>query len=280
MKCIAFDLDGTILNSDGRVSQKTVSVLHKASDAGIVLVCCTGRDYGAAKSAISPLGLEKRHAYFCGMNGQCIHSFQDQKIIEKDVLKEDEVVHLGNFIRNRFCLAIVQKENQMTVVYGEKKKWIADIYVKVSRFFWFYRQNDSYNQIEGVSIQNFKGERYAKVCFTGLPWTLNQIKKQIGQREPNKYACSMVASFWMECQTSDISKAEALKIIAEKENYSMEDIIAFGDGENDISMLQVAGKGIAMKNAMRNVKKHADDICDSNKNDGVAKYIELLLKMI
>ena len=274
MKCIAFDLDGTILGPSGKISSKTISVLHKASDAGVVLVCCTGRDYGAAKSVVSPLELEKRHAYFCGMNGQTIHSFHDHQVIQKEMLSKDEVFRLVSFVSKGLCLAIVQKDNQMIVVYGEKKKWIAELYVKISRFFWIYRQNDAYNQIESVSLHDFKGESYAKVCFTGVPWTLNKIKTQLCQKDSAEYACSMVASSWMECQKKSISKGEALRFIAENEKIKMEDVVAFGDGENDISMLQAAGKGIAVKNAMKSVKVHADEICESNKNDGVAEYLE------
>lgn len=274
MKCIAFDLDGTILNHAGKISKRTVDVLNDASSKGILLVCCTGRTYESAKSAIAPLHLEEKRSYFCGMNGQEILSFHDHHSYSKDPLNCHEVEIFVKSIKNKNVLAVLQKDDRMKIIHDEKKKWISSLYQQVCKYFWVYRQNDAYQQIDSVSLDRFVKESYAKVCYTGLPWSLKKLREQIQYDYPEQYTCVMVAPFWMECQRKEISKGAALQLIAEKEQIQLEEIIAFGDGENDISMLKIVGKGIAVKNAMRNVKKQASEICDTNQKDGVAKYLE------
>jgi len=276
LKCIAFDLDGTLLNNAGMISKRTVDVLNDASSKGMMLVCCTGRTYESAKSAIAPLHLEEKRSYFCGMNGQEIISFHDCQSYSKDPLNCYEVTNLVKYIKNKNVLAVLQKDNRMSIVHDKRKKWISALYERICNYFWFYRQNDTYQQIESVSLDCFVKESYAKVCYTGLPWSLKKLREQIQYDYPEQYTCVMVAPFWMECQDKEISKGAALQLIAEKEQIKLEEIIAFGDGENDISMLKIAGKGIAVRNAMRNVKKQANEICDTNQKDGVAKYLEKL----
>ena len=83
---------------------------------------------------------------------------------------------------------------------------------------------------------------------------------------------------WIEGMPAGISKGSAIKVIAEKEGINLDEVIAFGDGENDISMLEVAGTAVAMENAMESVKAHADIIALNNLEDGVAIILEKLLK--
>lgn len=278
IKLIAFDLDGTLLNHSGEISERTLSVLNRVHEKGILLMCCTGRTAQSAHTALSKLQLDKKNGYFCGMNGQWILSYRDHDVVQKEMLSESEIRKLAETIKNRFALAVLQKEDKMLIVHEQKKKWLSDFYLKCSQLFWIYRQNDVYKKPECISLQKLPLERYAKICFTAMPWTINQIIDQINH-DYHTFTCSKVASFWMECQRKGISKGNALKAVAEKEGILQEEIIAFGDGENDISMLEYAGKGIAMKNAMRKVKNCADEICGSCSEDGVAEYLEAIFDL-
>ncbi|MBQ4343304.1 MAG: HAD family phosphatase [Erysipelotrichaceae bacterium] len=278
IKLIAFDLDGTLLNHSGEISERTLSVLNRAHEKGILLMCCTGRTAQSAHTALSKLQLDKKNGYFCGMNGQWILSYRDYDVVQKEMLSESEIRKLAETIKNRFALAVLQKENKMLIVYDKGKKWISDFYLKLSRLLWIYRQNDVYEKPESISLEQLSLEQYAKICFTAMPWTIDKMITQISHHF-NEYTCSKVAPFWMECQRKGISKGNALKAVAEKEGILQEEIIAFGDGENDISMLAYAGKGIAMKNAMRKVKNCADEICGSCNHDGVAKYLEDIFEL-
>ena len=71
-----------------------------------------------------------------------------------------------------------------------------------------------------------------------------------------------------------MSKGEAVKILCDKLNVNLKDTICIGDSQNDISMLEIAGKSVVMKNAKNEIKKYADVITLSNDEDGVARFLE------
>ena len=78
----------------------------------------------------------------------------------------------------------------------------------------------------------------------------------------------------LEINYKDVSKGNAIKSLLDKYNIKEEELVCIGDNENDISMIKLAGLGIAMGNAISEVKNIADYITDTNKRDGVAKAIE------
>ena len=135
---------------------------------------------------------------------------------------------------------------------------------------WIFRQNDGYKETLVVSMEELPLESTGKICFCGFPATLKTIETNLNS---DIFSCTYVSSFWMECQLKGISKGNALSIAAEMEQITPQEIIAFGDGENDISMLKYAGCGIAMNNAMTSVKQIADMICPSNQKDGIAVFL-------
>lgn len=273
MKLVAFDMDGTLLNHSGDVSEETSRVLDLLTEKGIVLALCTGRAYESAQNIIKKIRLEEKGGYFCGMNGQTIVSYRTHQHINKAGLTASQIKKLVMYTENKNVLSIVQKGNNMTAVYNRKKKWIVRLYQIVNHMFWIYRQNDNY-EIRTVLREELMPEGDEKVCFTGLPWTLRKIAEKIEADYKEEYRCTFVSPFWMECQLSDITKGEALRIIAKLEGIDVSETMAFGDGENDISMLQAAGLGVAVKNAMKKTRQIADDLCKENTKDGVAEYLK------
>ena len=112
-----------------------------------------------------------------------------------------------------------------------------------------------------------------KLCFFSAEFILKKLKNEIEEQLPDIFHSVSVRPVRMEAQYVGINKGEALKIIAKMENISTSEIIAFGDGENDISMLKTVGVAVAVQNAMKRVKAAADDLCPSNQKDGVADYL-------
>lgn len=88
-----------------------------------------------------------------------------------------------------------------------------------------------------------------------------------------KYSAFFVSHGWLEIQTFGVSKGEALKQIAGMEGIDISETAAIGDGENDIPMIQIAGTGVAMGNAMNSVKACADEIALPNSKDGAVQWI-------
>ena len=95
----------------------------------------------------------------------------------------------------------------------------------------------------------------------------------------DRYWVGLTSPRWLEIMIPNVTKATGLERVAQKSGISLQDMMAFGDGENDIEMLKEVGLGIAMENAFAHVKEIADDVTSSNEEDGIAvaikKYIDL-----
>ena len=102
---------------------------------------------------------------------------------------------------------------------------------------------------------------------------INELRNKI-QNESNFSVVSSMFPNSFEVMPCGTSKGNGVKVLADKYNIPPEEIICVGDSENDISMIQYAGLGIAMGNATEEVKMAADYITDTNENEGVAKAIE------
>ena len=91
------------------------------------------------------------------------------------------------------------------------------------------------------------------------------------------YSCSLVDAYWMEIGPKGVDKGSMLERIANYHHIDLKDVIAFGNGENDLPMLMKAGTGVAMGNAFKHVKELSDAVCDDCDHDGIGKYLEDLL---
>ena len=112
-----------------------------------------------------------------------------------------------------------------------------------------------------------------KIAFIQTAGTMSQIIKDLQNEVENKYELCMVEDAWVEINPLGLSKGHALKVLSGIKNIPLNQMIAFGNGENDIDMLKTAGIGVAMGNSFESVKSAADDICDDCENNGIAKYL-------
>lgn len=99
---------------------------------------------------------------------------------------------------------------------------------------------------------------------------MTQVSAQAKKDLKDSYWLGLTTPKWLELMPLGITKGSGLQALTELLHIPMANVMAFGDGENDIEMLQAAGIGIAMENAMEEVKAAADDITAGNNNDGIA----------
>ncbi len=112
-----------------------------------------------------------------------------------------------------------------------------------------------------------------KILLAGEPSTLDIIKKEATQIYGNKLTITKSKDYFLEFGNENAKKSIALKALAESLGIKREEILAIGDGMNDLDMLEYAGTGVAMENAAEEAKEVADYITDTNDNHGVAKAI-------
>ena len=132
-----------------------------------------------------------------------------------------------------------------------------------------------------LKIENFteidfdKEDTYIyKIVFMDKSEKITEVRRNIPKEIGEKYEVTSSVPEYIEFVKKGIKKSEAIKFIMDKCKIEQEEVIAIGDGENDVEMLRFAGLGVAMDNADNYVKENADYITTSNNDDGVGKVIE------
>ena len=267
-KLICIDVDGTLLNSKHEITKRTKEIILKTHQLGVHIVISTGRMYTDAEYYSNLIGVKSP---VIASNGAFIKDKDDNKVIFKDVLgislslellaifRKHQIkpyfctpdkFYYGNIIFKLFYLA--------TRILGTRKNTIDIGYV----FSW--------NQWQKILHKERNNIVKSEIIYRdeALIYELRNELKQFSQLEivdSSKYN--------IEITRKGVSKGKAVAMLAAFYDLKREEIIAIGDSENDLSMIEYAGMGIAMGNATDIVKQKADYITDSNDNDGVANAI-------
>lgn len=266
IQLILLDLDGTLLTSDKQLSPASRTALEKAAAAGIHIVPSTGRFFNAVPQVIRDLPFIR---YFVTINGAQIYDRETDTVLYRSEISPEDAE------------AIYDKLEQLPLIYDcyyDNQAFMpADHFARVDEFISdpHLRQlvtglrqplEDFRGAMKGKGaqkIQAFFPTREQRVeTARALMWDFPRMALT------NSYPCNL------EINTRAASKGEALLFLCQHLNIPVRDSMAFGDGSNDLSMIQAAGFGIAMDNAEESLKTSAKYVTASNDEDGVAKAIE------
>jgi len=264
-KMIAMDMDGTLLNSNKEITERTKMALKKADQKGIKLVVCTGRIFTSALFYAKLIGTK---APIIASNGAYIREKDEDRIIYKKCLQKEKAKEIIKLAENEGFIPHVFTEDTIystKLIYSSKNYSLWNQQIPENERVKVEIVKDLYDVIEENDILKI-------VVMSDELDKLFKLKEQI----KNNMDVSVFSSFDnnFEIMAENTSKGNAVKILADYYNLKSDEVICIGDNENDISMVEYAGLGIAMGNATEELKNVADLIIDSNDNDGIAKFIE------
>ena len=265
-KLIALDLDGTLKNSDNKISEKTKNALLKAQELGVKIVLASGRPTPGLRHEAKILELEKYGGYLLSFNGARVNDVKTGKTIYEQILTIDEAKKA--YMRSKeYGLACMTYENDIILTENEN-----DEYVKVE---------SNINDIKVRKVESFVdclNDPIYKVLLTGKPEYVASIIDEFKLPFEDCLSIYRSAPFFIEIMAQNIDKAASLDRLVQEMGITSEEVMAFGDGYNDLSMIEYAGLGVAMGNAVDEVKERAKLITKSNDEDGIAhvlaQYIE------
>lgn len=272
-KLIATDCDGTILNSEGFLPEEITSTFRALHNKGIHILIATGRNDILAKDYLDELNID---CPVIGCNGATLVNFYtNEKYFIKSINKTslDKIFDIccsEDIGVKAFTLDSCYTNNK--TLYEGGMGLITTKYKKKMTYSVEYKLVDDMHNIS--HIPNF----IKAVVIENNTERLLRIRDKINQNIP---AIKAVQSNWncIDIISSDVSKGNAVLEYAKMLGIKPDEIIAFGDSENDISMIKAAGLGVAVKNAADYVKAAADKIVDTNDNCGVAKFLKELYKL-
>ncbi|WP_082667405.1 Cof-type HAD-IIB family hydrolase [Mediterraneibacter massiliensis] len=259
-KLLAVDVDGTLLDEEHRISEKNIEAIRKIQDDGVKVILFSGRGYEALKEILAKLALKDVVAT---QNGSVILDCTGQKRLREELISETDC---------REILAYCKIHGFEPLLYQK-----GDVYSKLkSKYLQIFEKCMDQKVIYTEDIEVcYSGEPLGKILVLDEPERIRSIKMWIDTHFQGRVSAQLAYDFSLEIGGSD--KGSALRWIAKYYEISPDEIIAIGDGENDKYMLQYAGLGVAMGNAMESVKNCADKITLSNKESGVAFAIETFM---
>ena len=283
-KLVAIDIDGTLLNSNGELTKRTVDVIRRVTDKNIKVVLTSGRVPTSVKAIAKRISADK---YIICDNGASIYDIASESTIWAKNIEKDVVIDLVNI-----CI----QNNIYYMVFTDKEIIVKDLRHMALAF---YKQRHNINdEATGISEIKYAGIDYIKkiekpirrivVCdqdriiYNSI---VNKLKKFEGVdlmaaphitnkilNDGDKKIC--ISYSYAEILPKDVNKWVAIKELAQKMNIKESEIVAIGDNFNDISMIQNAGLGIAMNNGSPVAKEVARVVAPSNDEDGVALILE------
>lgn len=261
-KIIALDMDGTLLNSEKKVSEKVKTALNKAREKGVKVVLATGRPIDGVRRYLEELDLYKDGEYVLSYNGSLVQEITTGKIICKMGLKGKDL---------KYFYDLSKKLNVNIHAFSTERGLIAP---RVSKY---TKVEANINDID-INICDFNDveeeEDIVKIMFIDEPEILDEAIKNIPKEVFEKYGIVKSTPYFLEIINKDSSKGVGLKLLADEVGATKDEVIAVGDAANDLAMIEYAGLGVAMDNASDDVKSIADYITTSNNEDGVAKVVE------
>lgn len=265
-RMVVTDLDGTLLNSQKQVSDANAKAIYKLKDQNITFVMATGRSDVMTKAYTKQL---KNADIVIGCDGAVIRNIRTGEILYENHLSS-ETCHK--------TFEICKKYGLKYYVFA-KDELVSDD-PQNERFLIHQKFNQTVEEDEEIPMrivddlnEYVKEHIIYKIVVSHNDKNYLDKVAEVVKKETDADAIRSGKKV-LAVKAMGVSKAEAIKKLAQKLGIWIKDIIAFGDEVNDIEMLTLVGLGIAMENADDVVKEAADQIAGSNDQDGVGKELE------
>ncbi|WP_297633389.1 sugar-phosphatase [uncultured Clostridium sp.] len=261
-KLIALDMDGTLLNSEKKISERTKEAIKKAREKGVYVVLASGRPIDGLLKYLTELDLISDDDYVLSYNGCLVQKSKSRDVICDVTIKGEDLNYLYNLSR----------EVGVNIHAFSKTRGL--ITPKNSKYTQ-YEADQNFIGLTEVSHENLDlEEEIIKIMMIDEPEILEEGIEKLPEELKEKYSIARSAPFFLEFFNKEANKGLGVKLLAEHLGIKKDEIITMGDAMNDYPMIEYAGLGIVMDNGSDELKEIADYITDSNDNDGVAKAIE------
>ena len=261
-RAIALDLDGTLTNHEKVVTPKTREALLKAAAKGAVIILASGRPTYGIEPVAECLELNQRGGYILSYNGGNIVNAQTGEKLFSQFLPDNVIPELYAYAKEHGHALLGYAGNEIITEMPD------DQYVK---------EESRINKMNIRKVDNLFESlepHPTKLLMTGDPTLMLKAEEELVEKLGDRMDIFRSAPFFLELVPKGIDKAKSLTRLLTKINLTPADLIAFGDGYNDLSMLKLAGMGVAMENAAPEVRAEADYVTLSNEEDGVAAALE------
>lgn len=265
-KIIALDLDGTLTNSEKKITPRTKEALFRIQEKGIKVVLASGRPTPGVLPLAEELRLKDYGSYILSYNGARITNCKTKEAVCNETLPR-------KIIKEVYEEALLQDAGIITyeddaIVVGNGIDRYCEIEAGINKL--PLKEVDNFTEYVNFDVN--------KCLLTGHDEHMARVERNFAKRFGTILNIYRSEPFFVEIMPKGIDKAQSLEKLLNQIGYTREELICCGDGFNDLSMIKYAGLGVAMANAQEEVKAAADFITKSNDEDGVAYVIEKFIE--
>ncbi len=264
-KLICVDVDGTLLNDEKKIPELVKRSIQKASKMNIQIALVTGRMPAGAEIVEKELEVPCIKACSAGtyilLGDQCIHTEYMMPIVMQEIYRE------------------FAKKNRLPIWIFRGRTWyVSDVDSYVKQEMEIIQCHPKITDVDSLAEEwEQKGTGPNKLLFAAQPETISRIQREMEALALPGIDMARSADSYLEIFPKGVTKGTALTVICEKLDIKLEDTMAFGDQELDIPMIEKAGTGIAMGNAIEELKEIADFVTKTNNESGIAFALERYL---
>ena len=274
IKAILLDIDGTLTNDQKVITPRTREALLKCQEKGVVLVLASGRTANGLSTYAADLDLAHHGGVLVCYNGaKSLNCETGQVYFEQSMTVE----------QGKRVLEHMKKFNVAPVIDHGEYMYVNDCFFTIERdgkpwyIIEYEGHSNNYKLCEKRDLAAYADWRINKILNAGQPEYLQQVAEEMAAPFEGELSAMFTAPWYFEFTPLGVDKVRALKDTFEVLGINQDEVMSFGDAQNDLTMIKWAKVGVAMGNAVDEVKAEADYVTGSNNEDGIADALEKLV---
>lgn len=275
IKAIVLDIDGTLLNTGKIISEKTKQALIAAQEEGIKVILASGRPTTGMLELVEQLEMTKYEGFLVSYNGARVTDCLTKEVLFNQAMSIETGQAILEHLKNFDVIPMIDKEDYLYV--NDVYSGMLDLPDGAFNIIEYEARGGNFKLSEIDDLAAFATFPINKILIAAQPEYLQKIAPALHAPFDEIVTAAFSAPFYFEFTDKGIDKAKALNTVFPEMGIHSENIIAFGDGHNDRSIIEYAGIGVAMGNAVDALKEIADDVTLSCDEDGIAAGLEKYL---
>ncbi|CAI1109689.1 sugar-phosphatase [Serratia proteamaculans] len=263
IELIAIDMDGTLLNPQHQITPAVKQAIVEARRKGVHVVLATGRPYVGVQDYLRQLDIQGPGDFCITYNGALVLQAADGACILQETLGFEDYLHFEKMAREfgvhfqAFDFDTLYTPNKDIGKYTVHESEMTGIPLK-------------YRSVEEMDPEI----RFPKLMMVDEPELLDRAIARIPAEAQSRYTILKSAPYFLEILHQKVDKGTGVKMLADHLGIARENVMTLGDQANDTAMIEYAGVGVAMGNAIPELKAVAQFVTSTNTEDGVARAIE------
>lgn len=275
IKAILLDVDGTLTNDAKDITPRTRDALLKCQEKGVVLVLASGRTANGLSRYAAELQMERHGGVLVCFNGaESLNCETGQVYFEQSMTVE----------QGKRVLEHMKKFNVAPVVDHGEYMYVNNCFFTITRpngSTWYILEyeahSNNYKLCEKHDLAKYVDWRINKILNAGQPEYLQEVWQDMAAPFEGELSAMFTAPHYFEFTPLGVDKVRALQDTFAVLGITPDQVISFGDAQNDLTMIKWAKIGVAMGNAAPEVREQADYVTGSNNEDGIADALEHLV---